>query len=206
MIESIEREKRADVWGNQFKIDSPKTDINKNKNLKKKKIVNNQKIPIKFLINCKDDPELQPELISLLEKLNNKKRGSEITIKDVAKYLTEVIKNEDIEKLKKRSWSYDDWLDCWYDKFIQDFKSSYEGEACLTRSGWLVAIVKGVGVTVWRKVILVGKVAQTFKVRAKKGMKVFIEGMERLVSFVNEEGRQIEYFEFRGECAVIKVN
>jgi len=63
-----------------------------------------------------------------------------------------------------------------------------------------------VGVTVWRKVVLVGKVAQNFKVRAKKGMKVFIEGMERLVSFINEEGRQIEYLEFRGETAAIEVN
>ena len=65
--------------------------------------------------------------------------------------------------------------------------------------------VEGVGVTNWRKVVLVGKLAQNFKVRAKKGMKVFIEGMECLVSFINEEGRQIEYLEFRGETAAIEV-
>ena len=143
MIESREVEKGADVLGNQLKIDSSKTKVEKNKNLKKKKIVSNQKIPIKFLINCKDDPKLQFELVSLLEKLNNKKRGSEITIKEVAKYLTEIIKDEDIEKLKKRSWSYDDWLDCWHEHYVDNFKPSYEGEEALCRSGWSVAIAEG---------------------------------------------------------------
>ena len=65
--------------------------------------------------------------------------------------------------------------------------------------------IEGVDLTVWRKVVLVGKLAQNFKVRAKKGMKVFIEGVERLVKFVNDEGRDIEYLEFRGESAAIEV-
>jgi len=70
----------------------------------------------------------------------------------------------------------------------------------------LATEVKGVGVTVWRKVVLVGKLAEHFMARSKKGMSVFVEGMERLVNFINEEGRQIEYLEFRGESAAIEVN
>jgi len=141
MIDSIEREKGADVLENQLRIDSAKTNVNKN--LKKKKIVNNQKIPIKFLINCKDDPKLQSKVVSLLGELNKKKRGSAITIKEVVKYLTEVIKDEDIEKLKKRSWSHDDWLDCWYEQYGETFVSTNKNEKCLSRSGWMVAIAEG---------------------------------------------------------------
>jgi len=143
MIDSIEREKGADVLENQLKIDSAKKNVNKNKNLKKKKIVSNQKIPIKFLINCKDDPKLQSEIVSLLDELNKKERGSEITIKEVAKYLTEVIKEGDIEKLKKRSWSHDDWLDCWYEQYVETFVSTKKNEKYLSRSGWMVAIAEG---------------------------------------------------------------
>ena len=60
----------------------------------------------------------------------------------------------------------------------------------------LATRVEAVGITVWRKVLLKGRLAENFKARAKKGMSVFIVGMERLVSFVNEEGRQVEYIEF----------
>ncbi len=65
--------------------------------------------------------------------------------------------------------------------------------------------IDGVDLTVWRKVKLQGKKASDFSVQAKKGMKVFIEGIEKLVQFRNKAGEDIEYLEFNGEAAAIEV-
>ncbi len=69
----------------------------------------------------------------------------------------------------------------------------------------LATRVEEADLTVWRKIVLVGKMALNFKIQAKKGMKVFIEGVEKLVQFVNEEGRDIQYLEFRGDSIAIEV-
>ncbi len=142
MLESREIEKVEVVLKNQLGIDASNTSKKKSKNLNNKKNVNSKKEKFKFLVNCKDDEEMRTGLFSLLERLNKKDRGGIISVKEVLKYFVEVIKDEDVERLKKRSWSHDDILDSWYEEYVKDFTPNLESEVPLSRAGWMVLNVE----------------------------------------------------------------
>lgn len=49
--------------------------------------------------------------------------------------------------------------------------------------------------TIWRKIVVFGKLAEMCKVHLKKGCEVFVRGRMELKSFVNNKGAEVEYFE-----------
>jgi single-strand DNA-binding protein len=49
--------------------------------------------------------------------------------------------------------------------------------------------------TIWRKVVVFGKLAELCKVHLKKGNEVFVRGPVELKKFFNREGLEREYFE-----------
>ena len=133
---------QEDGLKNQSAIDSVKTKNNRSKKLNSKTVNEINKKKFKFLVNCKDDENLQNEILSLLERLNKKMRGSNITVKEILKYYVETISEDDIEKIKKRSWSHDDHLDHFYEQYLKNFKINNDGEEVLSRSGWLLAVAQ----------------------------------------------------------------
>jgi single-strand DNA-binding protein len=51
--------------------------------------------------------------------------------------------------------------------------------------------------TVWRKVVVFGKLGELCSVHLRKGNEVFVKGKMELKKFVNREGIEREYFEVR---------
>lgn len=49
--------------------------------------------------------------------------------------------------------------------------------------------------TIWRKVVVFGKLAELCKVHLKKGQEVFVRGPVKLQKFINKEGHEKEYLE-----------
>ncbi len=49
--------------------------------------------------------------------------------------------------------------------------------------------------TIWRRVVVFGKLAELCKVHLKKGQEVFVRGPVKLQKFINYEGVEKEYFE-----------
>lgn len=49
--------------------------------------------------------------------------------------------------------------------------------------------------TIWRKVVVFGKLAELCKVHLKKGQEIFVRGPVLLQKFINREGIEKEYFE-----------
>lgn len=49
--------------------------------------------------------------------------------------------------------------------------------------------------TIWRKIVVFGRLAEMCKVHLKKGCEVFVKGRIELKSFVNNKGNEVEYFE-----------
>lgn len=49
--------------------------------------------------------------------------------------------------------------------------------------------------TIWRKVVVFGRLAELCKVHLKKGQEIFVRGPVSLHSFINKEGIQKEYLE-----------
>ncbi len=133
---------QEDVLKNQSAIDSVKTKNNRSKKLNSKTVNEINKKKFKFLVNCKDDENLQNEILSLLERLNKKIRGSNITVKEILKYYVETISEDDIKKIKKRSWSHDDHLDHFYEQYLEKFVPNVERNEALSRSGWLLAVAQ----------------------------------------------------------------
>ena len=58
---------------------------------------------------------------------------------------------------------------------------------------------------VWRKIVLFGENAKKAVHQIKKGMKVFIEGVEREVRFKNREGKEVTYLEVRGDSIGVEL-
>jgi single-strand DNA-binding protein len=51
--------------------------------------------------------------------------------------------------------------------------------------------------TVWRKVVVFGRLAEQCSVHLRKGNEVFVRGQMFLKKFVNREGHEKEYFELK---------
>lgn len=49
--------------------------------------------------------------------------------------------------------------------------------------------------TIWRKVVVFGKLAELCKVHLKKGQEIFVRGPVNLRTFTNKEGIEREYLE-----------
>lgn len=49
--------------------------------------------------------------------------------------------------------------------------------------------------TIWRKIVVFGKLAEMCKVHLKKGCEIFVRGRTELKSFINNKGTEVEYFE-----------
>lgn len=49
--------------------------------------------------------------------------------------------------------------------------------------------------TIWRKVVVFGKLAELCKVHLKKGQEIFVRGPVSLRTFTNKEGIEKEYLE-----------
>lgn len=49
--------------------------------------------------------------------------------------------------------------------------------------------------TIWRKVVVFGKLAELCKVHLKKGQEVFVRGPVKLQKFITKEGLEKEYLE-----------
>ena len=49
--------------------------------------------------------------------------------------------------------------------------------------------------TIWRKVVAFGRLAEQCKVHLKKGQEVFVQGRVELKKFINKEGVEKEYLE-----------
>lgn len=69
-----------------------------------------------------------------------------------------------------------------------------KGEAVCEMS---VGISNEQSVTVWRKVVVFGKLAELCSVHLRKGNEVFMRGRMELKKFINKEGVEKEYFELR---------
>ena len=50
--------------------------------------------------------------------------------------------------------------------------------------------------TIWRKIVAFGKLAEQCKVHLKKGQEVFVQGHVSLKTFINKDGAEKEYLEF----------
>lgn len=51
--------------------------------------------------------------------------------------------------------------------------------------------------TVWRKVVVFGRLAEMCSVHLRKGNLIFVRGQNALRSFVTKEGIEKKYFEFK---------
>jgi len=60
-----------------------------------------------------------------------------------------------------------------------------------------VSLVNEQSVTIWRRVVVFGKLAELCSVHLRKGNEVFVRGHLLLKKFVNREGDEKEYFEFK---------
>ena len=60
-----------------------------------------------------------------------------------------------------------------------------------------VGLVNEQSATIWRKVVVFGKLAELCSVHLRKGHEVFVRGPVALKSFVNKEGHEKEYLEVR---------
>ena len=60
-----------------------------------------------------------------------------------------------------------------------------------------VGIVNEQSATIWRKVVVFGKLAELCSVHLRKGNEVFVRGPVFLKTFINKEGLEKEYFEVR---------
>lgn len=60
-----------------------------------------------------------------------------------------------------------------------------------------VGILNEQSKTIWRKVVCFGKLAEQCKVHLKKGNDVFVRGRIELRKFINNEGTEKEYLEFK---------
>lgn len=60
-----------------------------------------------------------------------------------------------------------------------------------------VGLVNEQSVTIWRKVVVFGKLAELCKVHLRKGTQVFVQGQTHLKKFTNREGLEKEYFEVK---------
>lgn len=69
-----------------------------------------------------------------------------------------------------------------------------KGEAVCEMS---VGLVNEQSVTIWRKVVVFGKLAELCKVHLRKGSQVFVQGQTHLKKFANREGLEKEYFEVK---------
>ena len=49
--------------------------------------------------------------------------------------------------------------------------------------------------TIWRKVVVFGRLAELCSVHLRKGNEVFVRGQKELKRFVDKEGNEREYFE-----------
>ena len=50
--------------------------------------------------------------------------------------------------------------------------------------------------TIWRRVVAFGKLAELCKVHLKKGQEIFVKGHVSLRNFINKDGVEKEYLEF----------
>jgi single-strand DNA-binding protein len=60
-----------------------------------------------------------------------------------------------------------------------------------------VGLVNEQNETVWRKVVVFGRLAEQCSVHLRKGTEVFARGQMFLKKFVNREGHEKEYFELK---------
>jgi len=60
-----------------------------------------------------------------------------------------------------------------------------------------VALKTDQNLTLWRKVVVFGKLAELCKVHLKKGEEIFVRGPVSLRTFTNNEGVEKEYLEIR---------
>lgn len=60
-----------------------------------------------------------------------------------------------------------------------------------------VGLVNEQSATIWRKVVVFGKLAELCKVHLRKGTQVFVQGQTHLKKFTNREGIEKEYFEVK---------
>ena len=60
-----------------------------------------------------------------------------------------------------------------------------------------VGLVNEQSATIWRKVVVFGKLAELCKVHLRKGTQVFVQGQTHLKKFTNREGLEKEYFEVK---------
>ena len=54
--------------------------------------------------------------------------------------------------------------------------------------------------TIWRKIVVFGKLAELCSVHLRKGNEVFVRGQKELKKFTTREGLEREYFEFKAFC------
>ena len=60
-----------------------------------------------------------------------------------------------------------------------------------------VGLVNEQSATIWRKVVVFGKLAELCSVHLRRGHEVFVRGHIVLKSFVNKEGYEKEYLELK---------
>ena len=60
-----------------------------------------------------------------------------------------------------------------------------------------VSIANPQNETIWRKVVVFGRLAEMCSVHLKKGNLVFVRGQNVLKNFVNREGIEKNFFEFK---------
>lgn len=60
-----------------------------------------------------------------------------------------------------------------------------------------VGLVNEQSETIWRKVVVFGKLAELCSVHLRKGNEVFMRGRMELKRFINKEGIEKEYFELK---------
>ena len=58
-----------------------------------------------------------------------------------------------------------------------------------------IGIVNDQSVTIWRKVVVFGKLAELCSVHLRKGNEVFVRGRKELKQFKDRDGIEREYFE-----------
>lgn len=60
-----------------------------------------------------------------------------------------------------------------------------------------VGLVNEQSETIWRKVVVFGKLAELCSVHLRKGNEVFMRGRMELKRFINKDGIEKEYFELK---------
>ena len=60
-----------------------------------------------------------------------------------------------------------------------------------------VGLVNEQSMTIWRKVVVFGKLAELCSVHLRKGNEVFVRGRTFLKTFTNREGLEKEYYEVK---------